>query len=172
MRPARCRQPGNVSAFGNLGVPRFFTDLVDAYDLDVQQRVVVVQLVLHLVEVAKLATTVISRRFREVPSGNLLHVSSRRDLLIVGRRGRVDVQQGEVRCQLTDAGEHLPGLKLLESESRSTIHGVWQHPCSTSGTRQRPPIASTNNAAPGIVENDMIGTHSRATEAQDSNLPV
>ena len=100
-------QPGQVVPVDDLAVSGFVADLVDTQDVDVQLGIFRVELGLHLVEEAKLASAVTSGRVAEVPGRDLLEVVARRDKRVgAGGRG-VDV--GEMKIGLgigTDTAEH------------------------------------------------------------------
>ena len=51
----------------------------------------------QFVEYAKLRTTVPSRRMPKIPGRDLPQVVAWGDLLVVGRRGRIHIQQAEIR---------------------------------------------------------------------------
>jgi len=89
-------EPREVSAVAEPVVAGLEADLVDTDDVDVELGALVIELSLEVVEVAELATTVASRGVTEVPSGHLAQVIPGRDRLLIGDRGGVDVDQGEV----------------------------------------------------------------------------
>jgi hypothetical protein len=72
------------------------TSLVDPHDLDIEQRVVRIQLILQVVEVAKLATAVASRGVAEIPGRNLLQVIARRNVLTRSARRGIYIEECEI----------------------------------------------------------------------------
>jgi hypothetical protein len=60
-----------------------------------------VQILLHLVEVAKLASAVSSRRVPEMPCRHLSQIVARRNGLMEGCRVRVNIDEREIGLHLT-----------------------------------------------------------------------
>ena len=74
-------EPRKIPPRRHRGIANLLTKLVDANDLNLEPGKAVLQLTLHHVEVAKLATAVSSRGVPEVPGRDLLQVIARRDRL-------------------------------------------------------------------------------------------
>ena len=112
-------QPGQVAAVNHQAVSRFVTQFVHAEDVDRQLGRFRSDLLLHLVEEAKLASTVRSGGVAEVPGRNLLEIVSRRYGLPGRTGGCVDVGEMEIGLGVAaDSRQHQPLFQDLGSHRR------------------------------------------------------
>ena len=108
-------EQGEGCCIEGCGVAALVATFVDGEQRDGRVRVVGFEFVLKVLEVAKLATAVASRRVDEVPTRHLTEVVPRRKCVSEARRVRVEVFQKEVGDLLSQWSSLLRGARSEEN---------------------------------------------------------